>query len=188
MTLRVNSILIASLAVLAASPALAQPRANSLSGWGYGDAAPTSFGVEGGINYGGRVTVGVAAGVFHPYRLNRITPEVEAYLGLTAEISHYNLWVYVGGGVYTDPDPTWTGRLSLWWYDSRPLGLYAGFYGMWTPAQGNLPTASYLLQPRLGLEIKVADHWQIIPYLQLAITVPDSTVSVGPGVLVFWSS
>lgn len=152
MPLRLNSILIASFVALASSPALAQPRANSLSGWGYGDAAPTSFGVEGGINYGGRVTVGVAAGVFHPYRLNRITHEVEAYLGLTAEISHYNLWVYVGGGVYTDPDPTWTGRLSLWWYDSRPLGLYASFYGMWTPAQE--------ISPRRAISFSHGSDWK----------------------------
>lgn len=183
--------------VLAGAAASAQDQGNHWSGWGYADAwaygapnpaASSSFGAEGGVSYGNHVTVGLAASIFHPWRFTSITPEVEFYLGMTAEISHYNLWVYAGAGIYTDPDPTWTGRLSLWWYDSRPLGLYTSLFAMWTPTQGNVSTASVLIQPRPGLEIKIADHWQAMTYLQLAVTVPNGDVSVGPGIMFLWGS
>lgn len=162
------------------------------SSWAYGDASPGSIGAEAGFNYGGSVTFGLAAGVFHPYRLSSITPEAEVYAGMTAELGTYILWVYVGGGVYTDPTTTWTGRASLWFIDTRPVGLFASLYGMWTPSQGST-TEAFLVQPRIGMEIKVGRRLQVVPYLQIAL--PISTdhrfsgddISVAPGVLGLWS-
>ncbi len=161
---------------------------SSWSGWAYGDLSPTSYGVEAGFNWGSsRFNVGPAAGIFHPYRTDRFTPEAEFYLGFIANIQTSYLWVYAGGGVIYDGTDYWSGRLSIWWISDDPVGLYATLFASYTPLQGSMTEANWYIQPRLGVEVRASRAIQIAPYLQLGVNAPSGTVAVAPGCVVLAS-
>lgn len=182
------SLALAATIFAVSASAHAQNSGSSWSGWAYGDAAPTNFGVEAGFNWGSsRINFGPAAGIFHPYRFDRAVPEAEFYLGLIANIRNSYLWVYAGGGVIYDGTDYWSGRLSVWWISDDPVGLYATLFASYTPMQGTMTEANWYLQPRLGVEVHASRAIQIAPYLQLGVNAPSGTVAVAPGCLVLAS-